>query len=238
MAANIVTLTIIILVTFLLYRIILPKVKTHVAYRYLLYLFCTLTAFALFNGFLAYLGAGGLQKASASAPVTRLAQLEESSDDGGVILVGTVSERNAMVLGDYVAYQDENHLWSPEEFKIDLELGWVAIVNDTYQAIGWPVDAAGYTYLQIKQPVVIVGYVGNSVGIVSGKKYQTIQADLVYAGSFDDFTARARSKRVFAITMLLANILVAILIVIFPIFACARRMKGKETHPSKPQEDA
>jgi len=109
---------------------------------------------------------------------------------------------------------------------LDLNSGSIAIRNDTYQAMNWPVDANGNSYLQAKQPVTIVGFVENNLELTSGNKSHTIRADIIYAGAYNDFTARARVKLILATAMVWANAFVALMIVTLPLRDCLRGMKG------------
>jgi hypothetical protein len=212
-------------IAWLLYRFPLKKAKTPTDYQKLFPFFCALIGLVLFNGLLAYLGLGGLSIANSSTPVLDLKSLDGKKSGDGVILVGIVSDKNATIYGDYIAYLDD-HLWSPMELWLDLNGGSIAVTNDTYQATNWPVDAMGYSYLQAKQPVTVVGFVENNLGLINGNKSQTIRADIVYAGVYDDFTARARDKLILARAMVLANAFVVLLIVVLPLRDCLKGMKG------------
>jgi hypothetical protein len=82
------------------------------------------------------------------------------------------------------------------------------------------------SYLQAKQPVTIVGFVENNLELISGNKSQTIRADIIYAGAYDDFTARARVQLILATALVWANAFVALVLVIFPLRDCLKGMKG------------
>jgi hypothetical protein len=84
----------------------------------------------------------------------------------------------------------------------------------------------GLSYLQAKQPVTIVGFVENNLELISGNKSQTIRADIIYAGAYDDFTARARVQLILATALVWANAFVALVLVIFPLRDCLKGMKG------------
>jgi hypothetical protein len=224
MFGNLALIVFCILIAWLLYRFPLQKAKTPADYRKLFPFFCALLGFLLFNGFLAYLGQGGLSIASSSTPVQDLKSLAEIKNGDGVILSGLVSDKNAVIYGGYVAYLD-NHLWSPMELWLDLKDGSIPITNGTYQATNWPVDTSGISYLQAKQQVIVVGFVEDGTGPTNGNKSRMIRADIVYAGTHDKFTARARSKLILATAMVWSNAFVALMIIILPLRDCLKGMK-------------
>jgi hypothetical protein len=227
MFGNLVLLVFCILIAWLLYRFPLQKAKTPADYRKLFPFFCALIGFLLFNGLLAYMGQGGLSIASSSSPVQDLKSLAEIKNGDGVILSGLVSDKNAVIYGDYIAYLDD-HLWAPMELWLDLKDGSISITNNTYRATDWPVDAGGLSYLQAKQPVIVVGFVEDAIGLTTGNKFRTIRADIVYAGTHDDFIVRARINLAIATVMVLANIFIALIIVFLPLRECIRGMKSVE----------
>lgn len=213
------------LLAWLLFRFPFQNAKSPEEYRKLFLFFCVLAGFLIFNGFLAYIGMGGLKLAAKSPPITDLLVLEKVENQEGLILSGVVSDRNQMIFGDYVAYTDEEHLWSPKGLLIDLKQGQVAISNNTYRATDWPVDILGYSYLKTGQPVIVVGYLENSTNLLTGEKTKSIRADLVYSGTHAAFASRARIQQIFAIGLLLANIVLAAMIVLIPVRECSKEMK-------------
>ncbi len=225
MIANLIWMFFCSLLAWLLYRFPLQKATTPADYRKLLPFFCALIGFVVFNGLLAYMGMGGLSLANSSAPILELKSLAGEKSETGVILAGVVSDQNPTIYGDYVAYVDD-HLWSPMELWLDLKDGRIAITNDTYRATNWPVDAMGSVYLQAKQPVIVVGFVENNLGLISGDQSQTIRAELIYAGAYQDFTARARSQLILATAIVWANAFVVLMIVLLPLRDCLRGLRG------------
>ncbi len=228
MIGNIALLLIVIAITGLLYRFPLRNPKTPPdTYRKLVLFFGILTFAALFNGFLAFLGMSGLRLASSRPPITALAALSEYTPGDGIILIGEVSVRNeATYQEEYIAYTDEGgRVWSPEQLWIDVQAGSFAIINTTYQAIGWPIDAGGNSYLRAKQPVTVVGVLEDRIDPAREQKVYTLRADIVYARSYDDFVARARFKMILAAAMIAANACVVILILVFMLPPCIKRMK-------------
>ena len=67
-------------------------------------------------------------------PITSMAELAGKKSEEAILLIGEVSDHNDTVYGDYIAYLDDQHLWTPIELWIDLQDGRIAITNTTYQA--------------------------------------------------------------------------------------------------------
>lgn len=225
MLTNLVLLLFCALLAWLLARFPLKNATTPADYRKLLPFFIALPGFLLFNALLAFQGVRSLSATLAAPPVSTLAALAGAKSGDGIMLGGVVSAQNDTLAGDYVAYVDEGHLWSPMELWLDLEDGRLAISNDTYQAVSWPVDAMRYSYLQAGQPVIVVGRAENWVGLVDGGASQTIRAEMVYAGTYDAFAARARLQRIPAVGLLLANLLAILLILLLPLRDCLEGLK-------------
>ncbi|GAP18495.1 hypothetical protein [Levilinea saccharolytica] len=226
MVGNLILFAFCIFMAWLLYRFPLRKAKTPEAYRLLFLFFCVLTAMLLFNAFLAYLGLSGLNRASINAPTARLSDMKNMKSGDAILIAATVSERNTPLLGDYLAYTDENHLWSPMELWLDLKDESVAVTNDTYQASVWPIDAGGMAYLKAKQPVIVVGFVENTLNLVNGEWSQSVRADLIYAGTFEAFAKRAQEKQTLAMVMMAANLVAAVLLIILPVQECWKGMNS------------
>lgn len=215
------------LLAWLLARFPLKNAQTPADYRKLLPFFIALPGFLLFNALLAFQGARSLSASLADPPLSTLSAMAGAKSGDGIMLGGMVSAQNDTLTGDYVAYVDEEHLWSPMELWLDLDDGRLAISNDTYQAANWPVDAMRYSYLQAGQPVIVVGRAENWVGLVDDETSQTIRAEIVYAGTYDAFAARARLQRIPAIGLLLANLLAMLLILLLPLRDCLAGLKPK-----------
>lgn len=224
MLLNLFVIAFCVLLSWLLFRFPLKKAKTPDDFRKLLLFFGVLLMFVLFNGFLAFLGMGGLKNASSNAAITDTTQLAAINNGDGVVISGTLSDQNDFISGDYIAYMDESNLWTPKPLVIDLLDGRFEVSNDTYQGTNWPVDPRGFSYLQKNQPVIVVGYVENN--LASLDKTHSIRADIVYAGSFEDFATRARVKQILASAMVLVNLFVAIMIVLIPMKECINGIKG------------
>lgn len=108
---------------------------------------------------------------------------------------------------------------------IDLVDGRIEISNDTYQGTNWPVDPRGISYLPKYLPVIVVGYLDKN--LASMNNTPSIRADIIYAGSFEDFAARAKGKSILAYAMILANLFVAFMIVLIPVRECIKGIKGR-----------
>ncbi|MBN1310156.1 MAG: hypothetical protein JXB30_01975 [Anaerolineae bacterium] len=225
MAATLIILAFCIAITWLIYRFPLRNAKEPADYRKLLLFFGVIILFLVFNTLLALAGYGGLGLAVTGTPLTSTQALSDISSGDGVILVGEISPDNRGIYSDYAAYQDETHLWSPDELWIDLDDGTIAVTNDTYRATGWPVDAMGYTYLRAGQPVVAVGYLERNTTLVSRDDSLSVRADIVYAGSLDDFRSRARINRLLAAALVIVNGAVVIVVVVLPVRRCLIGMR-------------
>jgi hypothetical protein len=68
-------------------------------------------------------------------------------------------------------------------------------------------------------------YTGSGFEILGGNQFQTIRADIIHAGAYEDFTARARSKLILATALVWANAFVALMIVILPLRDCLKGMQ-------------
>ncbi len=213
------------LFAWLLARFPLKNAKVPADYRKLLPFFFALLGFLLFNALLAWQGVRSLSATLADPPVSTLAALAGAKSGNGIVLSGVVSAQNDTMTGDYVAYVDEQHLWSPMELWLDLNDGRLAVSNDTYRATHWPVDAMGYAYLRAGQPVIVVGAVENYLALTSGATSQEIRAEIVYAGSYEAFANRSRASLIPATVMLLANIFVLLLILLLPLRDCLKGLK-------------
>ena len=220
------------LLAWLLTRFPLKNAQTPADYRKLLPFFYALLGFLLFNALLAFQGVRSLSATLNNPPVSTLSALSGARSGDGIMLSAVVSAQNEAMLGDYLAYVDEQNLWSPMELWLDLDDGRLAISNDTYQATGWPIDAMRYSYLQAGQPVIVVGRAENWAGLVDGETSQTIRAEIVYVGTYESFAARARLQRIPAIGLFLANLLAMLLILLLPLRDCH---KGLKSDPSNSQ---
>jgi hypothetical protein len=225
MILNLFLIAFCVFLSWLLYRFPLKKAKTPDDFRKLLLFFGVLLIFVLFNGLLAFFGLGGLKNASSNAAITDITQLSAIENGDGVVISGTLSDENDFLSGDYIAYIDESNLWTPKPLIIDLLDGSIEISNDTYQGTNWPVDPRGISYLPKYLPVIVVGYLDKN--LASMNNTPSIRADIIYAGSFEDFAARAKGKSILAYAMILANLFVAFMIVLIPIRECIKGIKGR-----------
>ena len=227
MFVNIVLIVFLCFVTWLLYRYPMRTAKSPAEYRRLFYFFIAITVFVFFNGFFAYLGTSGLKRTVESVPIISLTEIKKMKSGEGVIITGKTSEDNDYMSGDYIAYIDDIGLWSPMNLWIVFINGEkIAITNNTYQAAGWPVDGLNYLYIKENQELVIVGYIENNIGIFDGEKTQTIRADIVFAGSHDEFTARAESKILISEFIMSMNAVIMIFLIIYPLRITNKKAKN------------
>ncbi len=232
MGANVFVLLFCGLMAWLLYRFKLSKAGSRTEVRKLFPFFFVFGGFFVLNALFAVMGRGGLNLALKMTPVTLLAVLEDTESGDGVILDGMVSANNPSSYGEYVAYIDDKHLWSPSELLIDLEDGVVAISNDTYTARNWPRDAGSFLYLKANDPVIILGKVERSVpllGTDNGQQHLSIHAEIIYAGEHADFVARAKQRMILPTVMLAANVIAAVVVVVVPVVFWLRSNKAQST---------
>jgi len=214
-------------ISWLLYRYPMKAAKTSSEYRRLFYFFIVIAFFVFINGVFAYMGVSGLKLTAESSPIPGLMGLEGKKSGDGVIITGKTSENNEYKNGDYIAYIDDIGLWSPMNLWIDFKNGeTIAITNNTYQATGWPVDGLNYLYIKENQELVIVGYVENNIDIFNGEKTQTIRADIVFAGSHEEFIARAESKILISEIIMSINAVLIFLLIIYPLRITRKKAKN------------
>lgn len=225
MIATIVIFIFCILIVWLLIKYPFNKAKAPEDFRKLMPFFAIIALFLLFNSLLALAGYAGLNQSVKQAPVETLQSLSELKQNDGLILVGVVSHNNSAFYSDYAAYMDDSHLWSPIELWIKLGGGEVAISNNTYQATNWPMDAMQYAYLLPGQPVVVVGFLERATSLVDASESLEIRADVLYAGSFDDFRTRSRGKSWLAGGIAFTNLVALVVVLLFPLRECVIKMK-------------
>ena len=223
MISNIVFLVFFSLIAWLMFSFLLPKVEKKQDYKKLLIFFLAIGFFLLVNGLFSYLGMSGLMEAGNTDPIVDQISINEKLDGDGVIISGIVSNQNQVYYDDYAAYLDELVLWSPDRLWIELDIGEIAVDNDTYQATNWPVDSLERTYLQINSPVTIVGF----VKINQIDQSRLIEADIIHAGSFESFVSRSNTKLGIAVAMTIMN-LIAVIFIFIPIIKSLNGMRTKE----------
>lgn len=229
MAANIFILVGCGFMAWLLYRFKFSKAGSGAEVRKLLPFFFVLGGFLAFNALLALMGRDTLNLTVNMTPVTLVAVLGDTETDDRVLLDGAISAHNPNSYGEYVAYIDDTHRWSPsDELLIGLDDGTVGISNDTYAARNWPIDARSCLYLKANDPVIIVGTLERSVfllGEQKGQQHLSIHADIVYAGEHADFVACAKQRLLLPTGMLAANVVAAVVVVVVPVVFWLKRHK-------------
>jgi len=175
--------------------------------------FCTVAL--LFNALLAYLVYDGLRAAASLPPLTATTQLADKQSGDPVNVVGTISQDNPILTENYVAYYEcaDNvcYPFLPLELLIRVDGGHIFISNNSYEDHAWPVESGVY-YLAPEQPVVVAGTAsrGEIVGDESaGANEITVQAGIVFAGTFAEFVQRAERQQIVPLILLVANLLAA-----------------------------
>ena len=211
------------LLAWLMFSFILPKAEKKQDYKKLLIFFLVIAFFLLMNGLFAYLGMSGLSNAGSADPIVDINSINEKQDGDGVVIFGKISSQNQVFYDDYAAYLDEIGLWSPDRLWIELADGEIAIDNDTYQPTNWPEDSLGRSYLQINDPITVIGL----VRINQIDQAKLIEAEIIHAGPFESFVARSKTKLGIAIAMTIAN-LIAVILLFIPIIKSIKGMRTTE----------
>jgi hypothetical protein len=215
------------LLSWLIYRFPMRMATTPEQFRPLLWITVALCCLLVFGTLLNLAGWNGLRKSTQKKPFTSYAELSSESVDTGAVFQGVVSKDNEKRHGDYIAYSDDQALWSPERLWIELDGGRIAINNTTYQPVSWPVDPQGNLYLMAQQPVIVVGIVKTySQGHHADKSLRQVQAEVVYGGSYQAFVNRATTKAYLAMAMALINLLLAGVIFGKILLPCLRGMRA------------
>lgn len=208
----------------LLYRFRLKKAVSASEVRKLFPFFLVLVLFLLFNALLAWQGGMALVSAVDTPPVTTTAALKAIKTGGPVILDGEVSDQNSIVYKNFVAYFDDEQFNSPSELVITLSDGTAVISNNDYQARNWPFSDF-YTHLARGTRVIVVGQLERGIAFAGpnkGKELISLHADMIFAGSHQDFVSRAKRKIFFPVVLLLLNLAAAVLMIILPVASLIR----------------
>ncbi len=234
MAANIFILIFLVLITWLLYRYRLITLTDLAGTRNEFAALGIIVLFFVANAVFALAGYLSLRTAASVEPVRYASVIEETPSGQFVVISGTVSRSNKVVYADYVAYQDDMHLWVPSGIIIDLQRGTALVSNDNFAARGWPVDASDYTYLKPGQIVTVVGQVERSKGILGadkGKEFVSIRADVVFAGTSAQFASSASWKSAVALAFVVADLAGAVVVLIIGLVLFVR-LKIRKQQPS------
>lgn len=205
MLTNIVILLFSSLVATILFKFGLKAVKGFDGFiKRLLPAFAVILLFLLINLGMAFLANSALQRVIAMRPTTSIVSLQELPNNRPVIFTGTVSHENSLVTKgrqEYVAYVAKEDIWKPLNLMIEAQGKTVSIDNDSYRQRNWPRDlnqprADQVLYLNRNQPVVIMGrtVVTNPVGASQGQKNHRIRAELIYAGSHEQFIINTQRR--------------------------------------------
>lgn len=216
MAVNVLIFLFIALMWGLLYAFPLRRATSQADFKPLRYFLVAFGVIFLVNAFIAGLGARSLWAAATSPAVTSASVFGDIIAGEPVILDGIVSIDNPMVLSNYVAYTacDEDtcalgHM--PENMRVTLDDGDIAICNNDFQASAWPSannpPAPLYTvnYLAPGEPVIVVG---------TKEAGGTVWTDIVYVGTYRAFVGRARQRLIIPVVMTLLNLAGAVSVIV------------------------
>jgi hypothetical protein len=189
--------------------------------------------FFLVNALFAQMGRGALLMAVDTRPVTSLDVLETVETGAPVILDGIVSLENPTYIQNYVSYiecdDDGCTRYVPSRLLIRLDGGDVTILNDDFEDREWPYASDGVLFLATGDPVIVVGAMQRGVtmlGREKGKETFSILADIVYAGSHEDFVTRAEARLIFPTILLIVNLVAVAVVVLLPWASWYLRPKG------------
>jgi hypothetical protein len=209
MPGNLIAFLLCCLLAWLLYHFRLRQAASRAEIRKLLPVYLVLAAFLAFNALLAWQGRAALQQAIQETPILTRRGLENAGPGAQIILDGTVSPENQALYWEYIAYIDDQRLYSPPELLIDLRDGVIAITNDDYAPRNWPLGTGYYPHLAAGERVIVVGTVERSVYLAGpnrGQESLSLHAEVVWAGSHADFGERARQRMVLPTVMWAANV--------------------------------
>ena len=213
MASNIIALLFCCLMLWLLQRYAVPQIRAVSLRRVVLAFHGFLILVLVLNALFAFLGRGGLLRATELPATHTLQELERAGSGDSVILVGRISPENGTLYREYAVYV-EDYLHTPTPLWIELEDGSAAITNNTYAQRNWPLGpdtSATITYLQASYPVVVTGSVERATAVAGASMGSaTVRADLVYSGDYVDFVEQARQRMVVPTVLLALNLVAAL----------------------------
>jgi hypothetical protein len=233
MAANVFVFLFSGLLVGLLYYFKLRRASTKAEVGRLALVFGFIGFFFLVNALFAQMGRGALLMAVDTRPVTSIEVLEAVETGAPVILDGIVSLENPTTIKDYVSYSECNDdgctRYVPSSLLIRLDGGDVAILNDDFEDREWPYASDGVLFLAPGDPVIVVGAMQRGVTMLGrdkGKETFSIQADIVYAGSHEDFVARADARLIFPTLLLVVNLVAVAVVLLLPWASWYLRLRG------------
>jgi hypothetical protein len=223
MAANVFVFLFSGLLVGLLYYFRLRRAATKAEVGRLAMVCAFIGVFFLVNALFAQLGRSALLVAADTSPVLSLDVLEAVETGAPVILDGIVSLENPTYIENYVGYIECNDdactRYVPSSLLIRLDGGDVAVRNGDFEDRGWPYASDGILFLAPGDPVIVVGEMERGVTILGpdeGKETFSIRADIVYAGSREDFVARAEARVILPTIMLIVNLVAVAVVLLLP----------------------
>lgn len=177
----------------------------------------------LVNALVAFMGWRSLNALITIQPSTSVADIAAQENRAEVIVSGWVSEANEIYQENIVVQWacDENYcsLHTPSTLWIQLKGGIVGIENTDYEDREWDYQY-GMTYsyysLFIGEPVVIIGEIADSVTITgeeAGETSRSLEAEIVFAGTHEEFVESAQEKLWKPMVMIALNTAAAALLI-------------------------
>ncbi|BAW95635.1 hypothetical protein NIES970_05440 [[Synechococcus] sp. NIES-970] len=140
---------------------------------------------------IAYHAQQQLQRQASLEPVTTFQALQ-AIDAGQPVAVVAVASPDNPVRGrnnEYLAYVDDNGLWTPQTIFFDLDDTQIAIDDESYEPRNWPLDR-NLRFLNPRQQVVIIGQkevIDAPVGPQPPAGNHGVQSEIIFAGSHPAF---------------------------------------------------
>lgn len=223
MAANVFVFVFGCLLGGLLYYFRLRRAATRAEVGKLALAFAFIGVFFLVNALFAQAGRSSLLMAADMLPVLSIEDLDKVDTGAPIILDGIVSLENPTPVENYVTYIDCDDAgctrYVPSSLLIGLDGGDAVISNDDFEERAWPYASDGVLFLAPGQPVIVVGTLERGVvmlGANKGTETTSIRAEIVYAGSHEDFVARARGRVIFPSILVMINLVAVMVALILP----------------------
>lgn len=179
-------------IAFGLFRVGLPRCKTFKNFTQRFFPAVVVLMVVLgINLAIAYQTQQQIQRTVALEPTTTFRNLQEIEAEELVVVVAVASPDNPVRGRDneYLAYVDDNGLWTPRKILFDLDDTQIAIDDETYEPRNWPLDR-NLRFLNPRQQVVIVGkkeIINAPVGPEPEAGNHSIQSEIIFAGSYQAF---------------------------------------------------
>ncbi|MBV5260196.1 hypothetical protein FLX56_17430 [Synechococcus moorigangaii CMS01] len=192
MLISLLVLGVVVAIALLLFRIWVPRLKGFKQFARRFFPAVGLLILVLgINLAITYRSQQQIQRQAALEPITTFEALQ-AVDAGQPVAVVAVASPDNPVRGrdnEYLAYVDDNGLWTPQSMLFDLDDTQIAIDDGTYETRNWPLDR-NLRFLNPRQQVVIVGQkemIDAPVGPQPPAGNHSVQSEIIFAGSHPDF---------------------------------------------------